>query len=112
MSVAAAGVTVTRSAMVRSKEAEGFGAVAHQQVLRLLIVIQHHSVGLATDPGLLVPAECRVSRIEVIAIGPHSPSLDLAAQPVRGGSIPSPDAGAQSVERVVGQGDRLLGSAE
>ena len=41
---------------------------AHQQILDLLVVVQHHPVRLAADTGLLVAAERRMRRIEVAAI--------------------------------------------
>ena len=62
-----------------SEEAQLLGAVTHQHVLRLLIVIEHHLVGFATDARLLVSAERRMRRIGVIAIGPHAAGLDRAA---------------------------------
>ena len=53
-----------------SEEAELVRAVAHQQVLGLLIVVEHHLVVLATDAGLLVATEGSVRGIRVIAVGP------------------------------------------
>jgi hypothetical protein len=44
----------------RSEEAERVLRVADQQVLGLLVVVQHHLVVLPADAGLLVAAERRV----------------------------------------------------
>ncbi len=46
------------------EEAERLGAVAHQQVFRLLIMVEHHLVVFAADAGFLVAAEGRMRRIE------------------------------------------------
>src|SRR5450631_2741283 len=69
---------------------------------------EHHLVVLAANPRLLVAAEGRVRRIEMVAIGPHSPSLDGPAKAVGAGAIASPDSGAKPIERVVGDGERLF----
>src|ERR1700722_10400841 len=50
-----------------SEEAKRLGAVAHQDVLGLLIMIQHHLVVLTADAGGLIAAEGGVRRIGVIA---------------------------------------------
>ena len=42
-------------------------------------MIEHHQVRLAPDARLLVAAEGRMRRIEVVAVGPHPPGLDRAA---------------------------------
>src|SRR5258708_27155375 len=59
-----------------SEEAQLVLAVADQQVLGLLVVVQHHLVGLAADARFLVAAEGRVRRVGVVAVGPHAPGLD------------------------------------
>ena len=46
----------------------------------MTIVIEHHLVGLATDARLLIAAERRVCRIQVIAIHPYTSSLDTAGE--------------------------------
>src|SRR3546814_9916143 len=43
-----------------SEETQRLGAVAHQQVLGLLVMIEHHPVVLASDTRLFVTAERRV----------------------------------------------------
>src|ERR1700676_980030 len=47
------------------EKAQGLRAVAHQNVLGLLVMIQHHLVGFPADAGLLVTSECRMRRIGV-----------------------------------------------
>src|ERR1700735_4809713 len=98
---AASAVTATR-AMVILEETEFLGAIAHQHVLGLLVVIEHHPVVLPTDPRLLVAAKRRMRRIRVIAVHPYAPRLDPAAHAIRRVMVPRPDARAQSVQRVVG----------
>ena len=58
------------------KEAELLGAVAYQQVLGLLIVVEHHAVRLAANAGLLISAEGCVRRIGMVAVDPHAARLD------------------------------------
>ena len=65
----------------RSEEAELLRAVADQEVLGLLVVIEHHLVGLAADARLLVAAERRMRRIGMVAVGPDAAGLD--ARPKR-----------------------------
>src|SRR5690606_5214123 len=48
---------------IQSEETERIDVVAHQQVLGLLVVVEHHLVGLATDAGLLVAAERGMRRV-------------------------------------------------
>src|SRR5690348_11298649 len=81
----------------RSEEAELFRTVADQHVLRLLVVIEHHLVSLAANTGLLVAAERRMRGIGVVAIGPHAPSLDRAAEAVAAIGVAAPHAGAKAV---------------
>src|ERR1700677_1085496 len=66
----------------RLEEPELLRRVAHQQVLRLLVVVKHHLVVLAADTGLLVPAERGVRRVGVVAVRPDPACLDLPAGPV------------------------------
>src|SRR5215470_9012830 len=101
---AACGLTATRLtfSMGRSEEAEFARRVADQQVLGLLVVLEHHLVVLAADAGLLVAAEGRVRRVKVIAVRPHPAGLDGAAEAVGGVHVPGPDASAQPVQGVVG----------
>src|SRR6516164_8428554 len=85
-----------------SEKAELLGAVTHQHVLRLLIVIEHHLVGFATDARLLVSAEGRMCRIGVIAICPDASRLDCATEAIEPVRVTTPDAGAEAIERVIG----------
>src|SRR6202795_850609 len=71
-------------------------------------MVEHHLVVLAADAGLLVATERRVRRVEVEAVRPDAPSLDSATHAERGIHIATPDTGTESVQRVVGDGQRLL----
>src|SRR5271166_5658957 len=66
-----------------SEEAELLGAVADQHILGLLVVVEHHLVGLAADARLLVTSERRVCGIGVVAIGPDTACLDRPAEAVK-----------------------------
>src|SRR5205823_1612966 len=79
---AAASVSNTFSTM-SSEETELGGAVADQQVLGLLVVVEHHLVVLPADAGVLVPAERRVGGVRVVVVRPHPSGLDLPAGAVR-----------------------------
>src|SRR5690242_7434257 len=111
----AAGVAITRATVDMARlpetrgleEAERLRRVADEQVLRLLVVLQHHLVVLAADARLLVPAERGVGRVEVVAVRPHAAGLDAAAHAVGGVAVARPHAGAEAVERVVGDGQRF-----
>jgi hypothetical protein len=48
-------------------------------------------------------------RVGVIAVGPHPPGLDAAAQPVGAAAVARPHAGARAVGRVVGDLSRQDG---
>ena len=74
------------------EKTEGVGVVAHQQVLGLLVVLEGHLVGLATDAGLLVATEGGVGGILVVAVGPYATGLDATAHAVGTVGIPGPDA--------------------
>src|SRR5947207_4836976 len=91
-----------------SEEAELLGAVADQHVLGLLVVVEHHLVGFAADPRLLVAAERRMCGIGVIAVGPDAARLDGAAEAVKPVGIAAPDTRAQAVQRVVGDRQCLV----
>src|SRR5881275_2005750 len=88
----------------RSEEAKLLGAVAHQQVLGLLIVIQHPEMVFAADARLLVAPECGMRRIGMIAVGPDPTRLDRPAEAIAAIGVATPDAGAEAIERVVGDG--------
>src|SRR6476646_8008157 len=87
-----------------SEEAELVLAIAHQHVLGLLIVVEHHLVVLAADTRLLVATERRVRRVLMVAVRPDAPGLDSATHAERSIHVAAPDTGTESVERVVGDG--------
>ena len=101
------GADGTAAPLGGSEEAELLRAVADQQVLGLLVVVEHHLVVLAADARLLVAAERRVRGIGVVAVGPDPARLDAAAEAVGAVHVAGPDAGAEAVERVVGDRQRL-----
>src|SRR5882757_5065877 len=110
-SSAAAGVSSTRgvgSTAAALEEAELLRGVADQQVLGLLVVVQHHLVVLAADTGLLVAAERRVGGVGVVAVRPDAARLDGAARAVGGVDVPRPHAGPEPVQRVVGDLDGVV----
>src|SRR5271165_2394411 len=94
----------------RSEETERLRRVAYQQVLGLLIVVEHHLVVFASDARLLVPAERGVSGIGVEAVRPHAARLNRAAHAIGAIAVARPYAGAKPVKRVVGdrEGFRLV----
>src|SRR6185295_19981732 len=55
-----------------------------------------------------VSAERGVRRIGVVAIGPDPARLDGAAETIEPARIAAPDTGAETVERVVGDRERLV----
>src|SRR5690606_652723 len=93
--------------MSGSEEALRVLSVADQEDLGLLVVLEHHQVGLAADAGLLVAAEGRVSRVVVVGVGPHTTGLDLTTGAVGGRAVAAPHAGAEAVEGVVGDVHRV-----
>src|SRR6266481_5721703 len=58
-----------------SKEAKRLSRIAYQDVLGVLIVVEHHLVIFAPDAGLLVSTECGMSRISMITVRPHTTGL-------------------------------------
>ena len=50
----------------QSEEAQRVDVVADQEVLGLLVVVEHHFVGFAADTGLLVATEGGVRRVQVV----------------------------------------------
>src|SRR4051812_39215600 len=90
------------------EEPELVGAVADKLVFCLLVVVQHDLVVFSSDSGLLVATECSMCRIEVITVGPDASGLDGAAELIRTVQVASPDAGTETVERVVGDGESFI----
>src|SRR5690606_8102037 len=82
------------------EEAELLRGVADQEVLGLLVVLEHLRVGLTSDAGALVPAERGVRGVGVVAVGPHTAGLDGAARAVRGVDVAAPHTGAEAVKGV------------
>src|SRR6202042_708719 len=103
-------MTVSAFSLFRqtSEEAQGLGAVAHQDVLGVLIVVEHHLVVFAADAGGLVSAERGMRRVGVIAIGPDPAGLDRTSKLVGAVAVAGPDAGAEPVQRVVGDFERVV----
>src|ERR1022692_3115865 len=91
----------------RLEEAELLRAVTHQEVLGLLIVVEHHAVGFAADAGLLVSSKGSVCRISVVAVDPHASGLNAASQTMAAIDVSSPETGAEAVEGVVGDFERV-----
>src|SRR6478752_8897634 len=69
----------TSGVVIGLEEAEGVGRVGHQEVLGLLVVVEHHLVVLASDAGLLVATERGVRGVLVVAVGPDATGLDATA---------------------------------
>src|SRR6476620_3278651 len=88
-----------------SEESLGLVAVRHEQVLGLLVVVEHHLVVLAADAGLLVAAERRVGGVGVIAVGPHPAGLDVTPGPVGGVAVARPHPSPEALQGVVGDRD-------
>src|SRR5690606_21887616 len=90
-----------------SEKAHRIDVVADQQVLGLLIAVEDHLVGLATDTGFLVTTEGGVGRVHVVAVGPYPPSLDTPTHAVGDVHVPGPDTGAEAELGIVGNGQRF-----
>ena len=94
------------------EEAELVLVVADQEVLGLLVVVQHHRVVLAADAGGLVAAERGTGRVGVVVVDPHAAGLDFPAGAVGDVAVAGPDAGAEAVEGVVGDAHGVVVVAE
>ena len=66
------------------EEAQFIGAIAYQQVLCLLVVIQHHLMVFTTNARLLIAAKRCVRWIGVIVVHPNAACLDGATKAVTG----------------------------
>ena len=84
------------------EEPELVRVVADQQVLGLLVVVEHHLVVLPADAGGLVAAEGRARGVGVVAVRPHPAGLDRPPRAVGRVGVPGPHAGTEAVQRVVG----------
>src|SRR5262245_32856328 len=96
------------AADLRLEEPHCLLAVRDQQVLGLLVVVEHHLVVLAPDARLLVAAERRVRGIVVVAVGPNAAGLDAAPHAEGAVTVAAPHTGAEAVQRVVGNFQRLV----
>ena len=90
------------------KEAHGLRAIAHKQVLGLLIVIENHLVGFAAETRLLVTAEGRAGGIHVVAVGPHASRFDLTTHAIQIVRVARPYARTQSIDCVVADLDGIV----
>ncbi len=81
--------------------------MTHQQVLGVLVVVQHHLVGLAADPRLLVTAKGCVCRVGVVAVDPDPASLNATPHAPGQIAVAGPQACPQPVLGVVGNGQRI-----
>src|SRR5581483_4648200 len=102
----ASGVAVT-SGVIGLEEAHWVGVVAHQQALGLRVVVEHHAVVLASHARGLVAAEGGMRRVVVVAVRPHTAGLDRTTHPERATAVKGPDAGAEPVQGVVRDRERL-----
>src|SRR5271169_1635149 len=91
-----------------SEETERLGRIADQQVLGLLVMVEHHLARLAPNARGLVAAEGGVSGIGVEAIRPYASGLDGAPEAIGPVAISGPYARAKTVERVIGDGERIF----
>src|SRR5450432_410651 len=90
------------------EESERLRAVAHQYILGLLIMVEHHFVVLSADTGLLVAAKSRMRWIRMVAIGPHTACLDASPEAIGQVEISGPDTRTQTIQSVVGNLERLF----
>src|SRR5450432_182471 len=79
VTLAAQAQGLRRQCPAGSEEPELLRAVTDQHVLGLLVVVEHHLVGLAADARLLVATERRMRRIGMVAVGPDPAGLDRTA---------------------------------
>ncbi|EAQ00328.1 carR [Janibacter sp. HTCC2649] len=103
---------VIAGASVISEEPELVRAVADQEVLGLLVVVEHHLVVLAADAGLLVATERGVRGVLVVAVDPDASRFDPTTHPVCRVRVSRPDAGSQPVEGVVGDPQGVVAVGE
>src|SRR3989344_1142966 len=96
----------------RSEQAESALVVRDEQVLGLLVMVEHRLVVFAPEARRLVSAESGVGGILVIAVGPDPAGLNRAAQPVSSVAVAGPDTSTQAVGGVVGDRDRFLDRLE
>src|SRR3546814_17377579 len=89
---------VQTCALPISEQAERVLVIGDEQVLGLLIMVEHHPVIFTPEARRLVSAEGGMGGVLVIAVGPDPPGLDRAAQTVGGVAAPGPDARAKSSE--------------
>src|SRR5574343_1260403 len=90
------GVVAGRRRMACLEEAQLVFRVGNEQVLRLLVMVEHDLVGLAADTGFLVAAEGSVGRVGVVAVGPDAAGLDGATHTVGYVAVTAPHASAEA----------------
>src|SRR6476646_6010562 len=79
------------------EEALGLVAVADEQVLGLLVVVEHHLVVLAADTRLLVSAERGVRGVGVVTVRPHPACFEVPTGAVGGVAVAAPHPGTEAV---------------
>src|SRR6516162_729562 len=84
------------------EEAEFLRTVADQQVLGLLVVVEHHLVRFASDARLFVAAKRCMRGVGVVAVGPDPARLDRPAEAVATIGVAAPDPGAEAIQRIIG----------
>src|SRR5690606_37212540 len=93
--------------MDNSVQAQRRTAVAHQQVLDLLVVAQRQFVGFTTDARVFVPPKRGVRRIEVVAVSPDATGFDAAPHAPGTVNIQRPQPRTQPEFRIVGNAQRF-----
>mgnify|MGYP003409230673 CR=1 FL=1 len=84
------------------EETQFLFAVADQDALELLVVVEDDLVCFATDAGFFVATKRGVSRVSVIAVRPDAASFDRTAHAVSDITVTAPDASAETINGVVG----------
>src|ERR1022692_207759 len=80
--------------------------------LYLGVVVEHLVAHFTSPAGLLVPAEGQRGVEHVVAVDPDGAGPELLRQGMRLGDVLGPDARAEAVLRVVGDGGDLVQVAE
>src|SRR5205807_3251784 len=78
------------------------GDLVDADVFGLQVLLQAPRAVLAADPGLLVAAEGRRRRHQVVVVHPHGPGADALGHLERARDVARPHRAAQPVDRVVG----------
>src|SRR5687768_14539565 len=94
-------IRVPASAGTRAVEAE-------VKALRLLVQPQAADALLAADPAVLEPAERRGDRQLLVSVDPYRARVEPACHAPRAAIVRGPDAGGESVRRIVGLPHQVL----